>query len=210
MSRPRRARVAAPQMSETAWAMLNDLPVPADDGAGGWERFCLNYGGCLTTPSLQELWAEMGEGIVADWVAECPGTRPSCWWQWSAPRADEYQNVRGGLPLPRQRLGGIGTPKSEVLCIVPTLHLGLPVSWVSAWEADYYNGRALDIHGNRIGSDYKEGDFEGVPPDPNDPPRYESEASYLKHHDLLLPGERKRLTARDFQPECVPVEPTSN
>ena len=161
MSRPRRARVAAPQMSETAWAMLNDLPLPADDGAGGWERYCLEYGLGIDRPTLRDLWAEFGEGIVAEWVAERPGSRPSCWWKWSAPRADEWQDVREGLPLPRQRLGGIGTPKSDVLCIVPTLHLGLPVSWVSAWEADYYNGRALDVHGNRIGSDYKEGHFEG-------------------------------------------------
>ncbi len=209
MSRPRRARVTTPQISETAWAMLNDQTPPADDGRGGWERFCLNYGGCLNTPSLQELWEELGEGIVAEWVAERPGTRPSCWWCWSAPRAAEYQDLRGGLPMPRLRLGGVGTPQSEVLCVVPRLHLGLPIDWITAWEADYYNGRALDIHGNRIGSSYKEGDFDGVAPDPSDPPRYESEASYLKRHDLLLPGERKRLSAQDFEPECIAFEPTS-
>ena len=208
MSRPRRARVAAPQLSETAWAMLNDLPLPADDGHGGWEHYCLEYGGCLT-PSLQELWAEMGEGIVAEWVAKRPGTRPSCWWQWSAPRADDHCHRPGGMPVPRLRLGGIGTPRSEVLNIVPRLHFGLPIDWVSAWEADYYNGRALDIHGNRIGTGYEEGHFKGVPPDPNDPPCYESQAAYLKRHGLLLPGEPKRLSAQDFQPDCVPVEPTS-
>ena len=209
MSRPRRARTTTPQMSETAWAMLNDLPLPADDGAGGWERYCLEYGLGLDRPTLLDLWAEFGESIVAEWVVEYPGTRPSCWWQWSAPRADDHCHRPGGMPLPRQRLGGICTPQSEVLNIVPRLHLGLPVDWVTAWEADYYNGRALDIHGNRIGSDYKEGNFEGVPPDPNDPPCYESQAAYLRRHGLLLPGERKRLSAQDFQPECVPVKPIS-
>ena len=36
--------------------------------------------------------------------------------------------------------------------------------------------------------------------DPANPPLVESEAAYLKRHDLLLPGERHRLTADDFEP----------
>jgi hypothetical protein len=31
----------------------------------------------------------------------------------------------------------------------------------------------------------------------------ESEATYLERHGLLLPGERRRLTAEDFEPELV-------
>ena len=31
----------------------------------------------------------------------------------------------------------------------------------------------------------------------------ESEAAYLRRHKLFLPGERKRLRARDFIPEAV-------
>ena len=36
-----------------------------------------------------------------------------------------------------------------------------------------------------------------------DPPRFESEAGYLKRHGLLTVGERKRLTAAAFEPESV-------
>lgn len=39
--------------------------------------------------------------------------------------------------------------------------------------------------------------------DPNDPPRYESQASYLARHKLLAPGEAKRLKKADFLPEAV-------
>ena len=78
--------------------------------------------------------------------------------------------------------------------------------FVSQWQEDYYNGRSKDIHGERIGTDYKEGDFSGVAIDPEDPPRYESQATYLKRLDLLLPGELKRLTSADFEPELVMPE----
>jgi hypothetical protein len=42
--------------------------------------------------------------------------------------------------------------------------------------------------------------------DSNDPPRFESEASYLDRHGLLLPGERRRLKREDFEPEVLPPE----
>ena len=42
--------------------------------------------------------------------------------------------------------------------------------------------------------------------DPDDPPRYESEASYLQRLDLLLPGELERLTEADFEPELIGSE----
>jgi hypothetical protein len=37
--------------------------------------------------------------------------------------------------------------------------------------------------------------------DPENPPIFESQAAYLERHGLFLPGERKRLTRRDFEPE---------
>lgn len=51
------------------------------------------------------------------------------------------------------------------------------------------NGRKRDVHGNRIGTEYQEGHFKGVPLDPDDPPQYESEAMYLQTYGLLTPGE---------------------
>jgi hypothetical protein len=42
----------------------------------------------------------------------------------------------------------------------------------------------------------------GVPAvDPANPPTFESEATYLGRHELLLPGERRRLSEDDFAPQ---------
>ena len=48
-------------------------------------------------PPVADMWAELGEGIVAEWAQERPGSRPSCWWRYQAPE-------------PRRRLGGVGSP----------------------------------------------------------------------------------------------------
>ena len=50
--------------------------------------------------------------------------------------------------------------------------------------------------------EYKEGDFLYEALDPNDPPVYESEATYLKRHGLLIGGEEERA---DFTPETIQV-----
>lgn len=43
--------------------------------------------------------------------------------------------------------------------------------------------------------------------DADDPPRFESQAAYLKRDGLFLPGEEERLTAADFEPEVVDEQP---
>jgi hypothetical protein len=45
--------------------------------------------------------------------------------------------------------------------------------------------------------------FKGLAIDPNDPPLYESEARFLDRNGLFLPGEKKRLKAKDFEPETL-------
>ncbi len=142
---------------------------------------------------IRAAWDEVQESILADWIDRYPGRRPRFWWKFEAPE-------------PRQRLGGTGTPCHEVLAHAPYYPFGVPVFWVSQWDADFYNGRRCDVNGNRIGTKYKEGDFAGVPIDPQDPPLYESEAEYLRRLGLLLPGERKRLSPDDFAPEFVEAE----
>jgi hypothetical protein len=84
-------------------------------------------------------------------------------------------------PQPRRRLGGVGTPLHECTAYGLSLHYGIPADW------------------------RRQGDFftSGTPIDPDDPPRYESEAKYLLRLGLLLPGERERLCPRDFWPELV-------
>jgi hypothetical protein len=75
------------------------------------------------------------------------------WWQ--------YEAVE-----PRQRLGGIGTPASEVLAYVPVFSYGLPSVWISQWPINYYTGIAVDTHGNPIGERFASNAFKGVAIDP--------------------------------------------
>jgi hypothetical protein len=138
-----------------------------------------------------------------------PGSRPWAWWRFTAPRwqPDDPRHAGahyvGQLSEPRKRLGGVGTPDYEVLAHAPQFEFGIPVSWVDQWDSDFYNGRALDDDGDVIETKYSEGDFAGEPVDPDDPPIFESQAAYLQRNNLLLPGERERLTEADFEPETV-------
>jgi hypothetical protein len=155
---------------------------------------------------LAALWAAHSERIVADHVADHPGSRPERWFQYDAPRSPlgTYPGAwfDGELPEPRKRLGGIGTPAFEVLAYKPRYSFGLPVDWVERWMVKYYGGTAVDIRGNPIGS-LVPTDFKGVAIDVNDPPIFESQAAYLKRLGLFLPGEERRLRKADFEPETV-------
>jgi hypothetical protein len=84
-------------------------------------------------------------------------------------------------PGPRKRLGGVGTPAHECSAYAPNFEFGIPSLW-------------------RLPGDHL---TRGTPIDPADPPRFESEAKYLRRLGLLLPGERERLCPRDFWPELV-------
>jgi len=129
---------------------------------------------------IADYWRAFGEKIVAEWIKQHPCTRPWFWWNFDSPE-------------PRQRIGGIGTPKHEVLSYAPVFDFGIPSDWISQFECDYYNGRALDIHGVKINVEFKAGDFKGVPIDPDDPPTFEAEAVYLERHGLLTTAERAYL-----------------
>ncbi len=157
--------------------------------------------------TIRAAWRELRDTILAGWVEEQPGKRPSAWWRFDAPRqpAGRFPGwyYDGKLPEPRERCGGVGTPAHEVLADAPRYNFGIPDSWVKQWAVDYYNGRALDVHGERIGTDYAEGDFEGLAIDSENPPVFESEATYLDRHGLLLPGEKERLRKSDWEPEFV-------
>jgi hypothetical protein len=43
--------------------------------------------------------------------------------------------------------------------------------------------------------------LKGYPINPDDPPVFEAQATYLDRLGVFLPGERRRLTAKDFEPE---------
>lgn len=150
------------------------------------------------------VWEEHREAILVGWIEEHPGTRPYAWWEYDAPRRKStgahYDNK---LCEPRRQVGGTGTPKSDVLAIVPRYPWGVPCDWVNQWEVDYYNGQAKDVHGKPIWTNHKPGDFEAEALDENDPPIFESQATYLDRHGLLTDSERKRLKPEDFEPESV-------
>jgi hypothetical protein len=154
---------------------------------------------------IKEAWSKHKTHILRDWEKNRPGTRPWAWWRYSAPRWSRrfHAWLDGTLPEPRKRFGGKGTPDFEVLACVPRFNLGIPTSYVDSWMVDYYNGRAMDIHGELIPCKYKEGDFKGVAIDPDDPPVYESEALYLQSHGLLLKTEENRLSGADYEPVSV-------
>jgi hypothetical protein len=140
-----------------------------------------------TERELAETWAAHRDGVLADWIAEYPGTRPAHWWTYDAPRQPlgTFPGVwyDGERPEPRLRLGGIGTPAHEVLACVPYFPFGLPASWLT--ESDVARcGRGVAI-------------------DADDPPTFESQAAYLQRHGLLLTGEKRRLKAAYFEPERV-------
>lgn len=155
--------------------------------------------------AVRSAWEAVRDELLADWIRERPGRRPWGWWRYDAPRWSRKFGAwfDGTLPEPRLRLGGTGTPAFEALAYVPTFARGVPDLWVSDFDVSYYNGRAKDIHGNRIGTKYAEGHFPHQAIDPADPPRFESEASYLKRRGLLLPGELARLTEADFADEVI-------
>ncbi len=188
MSRRRRESPdRIPDISPLALALMYDEPL-TEEQRTGWELYCLQYGPCVEMPTLEDLWRLHGEAIIAEWAEAHPGQRPTCWWKWSAPVCDDgipVDRPRTYIePTVRLRLGGTGTYWKGWPC-----HLGIPIQWHSEWEVEYYNGRAVDVHGKPIGTTFHDGHFKGAVPDPNDMPVYESQAVFLARLVLLLEGE---------------------
>ena len=195
-NRKRRSRhCRRPALNESERQWLYDEPIEND-----WFLFC-------TCPQdLKALWERHRDEVLSWWIRKRPGTRPSNWWEFDAPRKPKEGNGcwwDGKLAEPRLRLGGIGTPKYEVLNYRPSFRFGLPTTWVNRWEVELYNGRAKDIHGKPIGTEYHEGHFKADAIDFNKPPMFESQAAYLKRHGLLLGPEARVLPPRAFEPEAV-------
>jgi hypothetical protein len=162
----------------------------------------------MTKEEIKALWVHNRDEVLKWWADNHPCTRPGPWWEYDAPK----ELVHGcdgteffAYQTYRLRLGGIGTPAHEVLAYVPASTLGIPDSWVERWSVDYYNGRAVDIHGERIGTEYKEGHFKVVAIDPDDPPAYESQAAYLQRHGLLTAEEKQYLKKHRelMEPEVI-------
>ncbi|MDZ4344971.1 MAG: hypothetical protein U1E51_21315 [Candidatus Binatia bacterium] len=186
--RTRISRAMAPQVSPTVLNILSEGLFPPIEGENDRERIEWKY--FTDDETKQKILAQCRDYILDEWIRQRPGTRPSLWWATQAPEKS------------RRRLGGIGDPAHEHLAYVETYEYGIPAAFLDQRSIDYYNGRAIDVHGNKIG-DHKEGDFSGRAIDPADPPRYESEATFLQRHNLLTPEEKRRLRKKGFEPEII-------
>lgn len=108
-----RTRVHRQTIDPAHWAILTDAPLPAD--ANPFFVMDRNY-----DPVMRPLWEAHSAAILADWIAAHPGTRPSCWWRYEAPRA-------GSSIEPRRLLRGEGKPLHEVRNVAPSYTYGIPV-----------------------------------------------------------------------------------
>lgn len=66
-----------------------------------WWWLDASLGGCSDPPIdddiLRAAWSEVGGEILAEWIAENPGTRPAGWWSFSAP--ERRRRINGAHPL---------------------------------------------------------------------------------------------------------------
>lgn len=120
-----RRRREDPRADPVLWRHLTDRPDEGD--------FIFD----LT--AIEPAWREHGAAILADWIAEHPGTRPSCWWEYDAPE-------------PRRRLGGTGMTCTERWpAYAPWLVLGVETQWASVDPADPPTFEAEAAYLKRLG-----------------------------------------------------------
>jgi hypothetical protein len=98
------------------------------------------------------------------------------WWVQAKPGTRPSLWWKFRAPEPRLRLSGIGSPDS-----LRDMKFGVPTVWGRPGRGDVHGPRELCY-------------------DVDDPPLYESEATFLRRHELLLPSERRQLTQADYAP----------
>ena len=193
-TRRRRTRNLVPGLTPFQRAWFLDMALPEPDADDTWWRIVTR---CHEGGPNNEgvLWAENRDELMHAWLVVNPGRRPACWWRYDAPRQPvgtfPGRFYDGLLPLPRERLGGVGMPRHDFLALMPRWHLGIPVEWISE--------RDLDTWPSLVGQG-------AVPLDPNNPPVFEAQAVYLKRLGLLLPGEARRVKPADFAPELATLD----
>ncbi len=172
---------------------LDELPDDARAWLDGEDSGTFHF--FATDDELAELWRLHGDEVVAEHVAASPGSRPAQWWERSAPRqpAGSHPGLwyDGKLPLPRQRISGVGTECSARLAHVPRYQFGIPVDWITEDLLRTYEKLKSPLNVLAV--------------DPKNPPVFEAEATYLERHGLLIKGERARLTDKDFEPEALAI-----
>ena len=191
------------EVTPLQWAYLTGewspgQPVP--EGTSPVEQFAWGQDALL---SIEDAWEQCRDMILGGWIRSRPGTRPWPWWVYDAPRweDDPWEGCywHGTFPIPRERLGGKGTPSWEALNYVPSFECGLPDSWISRTQLDSYETHGK--HGGLRNCEHPDRPVEAF--DPKDPPMYESQAAYLKRLGLLFEGEEVALSEEDFAPVSV-------
>jgi hypothetical protein len=127
--------------------------------------------------ALRELWDRARGEVLAGWVKDRPGTRPGAWWKCEAPR-QPMGNFQGAFYD-----GRLCEPRKFIS------GSGCPAWLVLAHVPWYQFGLPMQWAGS----------------DASDPPVFQSQASYLRCHNLLTPHELRVLTAADYeQTEVLP------
>ena len=97
-------------ISDLAWRFLNDAST--DEDRDTLEHFILEYNelSLHTQHRTETLWRLHGDEVTAIWIKHKPGTRPRCWWRFSAPLKTDQRGKRDRYPLtqPRQVIEGPG------------------------------------------------------------------------------------------------------
>lgn len=170
----RKTRELRPQVeiTEAVWAFFWDEPEEkylALEDANPFTLLELEY--CDSDGELLKKFWEAARGeVLAGWAKNYPGTRPSAWWRLEAPR----QPI--GIAPDCYWDGKLPIPRKFVS------GAGCPVWRVMNVSVGYHLGLPTGWAGF----------------DANDPPTFESQAAYLKRHELLRPGELSKLTAADY------------
>jgi len=133
------------------------------------------YHTALDPDPVKAEWLISRKKVLRSWINSHPGTRPYAWWCFDAPDV-------------RQRVGGTGTPKHEVLQYAAACVFGIPRYWVTPQDVGILGGRA---------------GFRAKPLDKNDPPLFESQAAYLERHGLLSDRETAALPEDAWDLEAV-------
>ena len=111
-------------LSELAWSLLTDEPLPA--GHSKWEKYALECG-IPGEPLLRDLWAELQADVLGFFIEQHPGKRPCVWWNFAA--TDHRKRIRGS-----------GTPLHGISDFSRNLKLGVPNSWIQPGQQERVYG----------------------------------------------------------------------
>ena len=120
-------------------------------------------------------WEAIRDDLLRDFARDNPGRRPFFWWVKDSPG-------------PRLRVGGVGD-------VVPAYDTPMNLRYGIPRKSSFVSDRLLAAVAP-VGAGLAVYDV-------NDPPVYESQASFLKRHKLFVNGEEKRLPPESFAPEVV-------